>query len=794
MDNISKENNNLRKSFIWNTIGILTTSITSIIYMMILTRYSNLEEVGIFAFCFSFACTMVTLASFGGRTYQVTDLNSKFKTSTYINTRYITVIFSYVLIVIFLFFKDYNIEKNIILLLLCLFKFFEEISDVYYGILQKNNKLYKVGIYQFFKSIINIILFFIGIRFLNNLFLSILFITINNLFFILLIERFNAKKIENWEFLFDKKEIKKLLNINVYICLFTFLSMYLVNSPKYAIDNYLTSEIQAIFNILMMPSTFMVLIGGFILNPLLVNISKLYLNNKEKELKIIIKYITLIILIIGISSLIFVYFFGTNILEFIYDLDFSNYKYELLIVIFGSILYTFSSIISTLLISLRKIKVQFVISIICSILAYFTSYYFVKEYSLIGGVYSYLIIMFFRFLFYVILLYKFLFCKKRKYDNDIIYIRSTSIINDSRASKEISSLLNNNYNVYVLGLDRDKKIKDYDNISLNNKNINGSFFKFNCRYGIGVKTIIGLFFFQIWLLYKLIINNKKYKYVHACDFDCGFVSMIICKIFNKKMVYDIYDYYSDSRNMPNKIEKIINKLENKVINYSVVTIICGEWRKKQIEGSSPKKIVVIHNTPDINLVDRKVIVKSSNKKIKIAYVGILQEHRLLMEILEEVKTKEKYELHIGGFGLYEDYLIKMSEKYNNIYFYGSLVYADVLNLEKDCDLLFATYDPKIRNHKYSAPNKIYEAMALGKPIIVCKNTGIDKFVTKYKLGQVINYDAKDFFDKINNIFSENKKLKEFSFNSKKLYNEKFSWSIMEKKLINIYKGLGSEDK
>ena len=46
-------------------------------------------------------------------------------------------------------------------------------------------------------------------------------------------------------------------------------------------------------------------------------------------------------------------------------------------------------------------------------------------------------------------------------NNSIYYIRSTSIINDSRASKEITSLINNNYNVVVIGWDRDKKIKDY---------------------------------------------------------------------------------------------------------------------------------------------------------------------------------------------------------------------------------------------------------------------------------------------------------------------------------------------
>ena len=136
--------NNIKKNYIWNTIGALTISLTSLFYTMILSRFSDINSVGIFSFGFSFACMMVTLASFGGRTYQVTDTKDEIKTSTYILTRYITVLATFILVIIFLLFKNYSTEKNIIIVLLCTFKFFEEISDVYYGIIQKKKKLYKV--------------------------------------------------------------------------------------------------------------------------------------------------------------------------------------------------------------------------------------------------------------------------------------------------------------------------------------------------------------------------------------------------------------------------------------------------------------------------------------------------------------------------------------------------------------------------------------------------------------------------------------------------------------------------
>lgn len=312
------------------------------------------------------------------------------------------------------------------------------------------------------------------------------------------------------------------------------------------------------------------------------------------------------------------------------------------------------------------------------------------------------------------------------------------------------------------------------------------FLKFRAGYGESIVNVFGLCLFQFWLLYKLIRDNKKYKYIHACDFDCGFVAMIVCSIFNKKLVYDMYDYYSDSRPMGPFVTKLINGLENAVINSSYASIICGEWRTEQIAGSKPKQLFVIHNTPEISGVQHKNMLKSKADKIKIVYAGILQDHRLILEILEEIKEHNEYELHIAGFGKYEREILAAYQEGENVFFYGSLPYSDVLSLESECDILFATYDPDIKNHKYSAPNKVYEAMALGKPIIVCKDTGIDKMVTENKIGCAVEYNAKAFFEGIKQLVSNSENLEEIKFNAQKLYKEQYNWKTMEQRLMEIY--------
>ena len=93
-----------------------------------------------------------------------------------------------------------------------------------------------------------------------------------------------------------------------------------------------------------------------------------------------------------------------------------------------------------------------------------------------------------------------------------------------------------------------------------------------------------------------------------------------------KLVYDIYDYYIDSHCVPKIIESLVERLETSIINVADVTIICTEERKEQIAKSTPRRLVVIHNSPDV----KKVICKEI--KYDYAYCGSLFERRLLREI------------------------------------------------------------------------------------------------------------------------------------------------------------------
>ena len=92
--------------------------------------------------------------------------------------------------------------------------------------------------------------------------------------------------------------------------MFQFLVSYIISSPKYAIDSFLSEDIQAIFNILIMPATFVYLVGSFILNPFLVKVAKSFNQHKYQESKKQIKNIIVALLAISVVIMFGAYILG----------------------------------------------------------------------------------------------------------------------------------------------------------------------------------------------------------------------------------------------------------------------------------------------------------------------------------------------------------------------------------------------------------------------------------------------------------------------------------------------------
>jgi glycosyltransferase involved in cell wall biosynthesis len=370
---------------------------------------------------------------------------------------------------------------------------------------------------------------------------------------------------------------------------------------------------------------------------------------------------------------------------------------------------------------------------------------------------------------------------------NVIFLRSNPVDPDSRVEKEVNALLKVGHSVKVLAWDRDSKYS-LQTKTLNLENGEVEIFRIGipATFGGGFKrNLLPLIMFQLNIYHWLKKNISSFDVIHACDFDTSFTSIIFAKLHNKKIVYDIFDYYVDSFKIPIMIKPFIEFFDSRIIKYSDAVILCSEERIRQVKNPGRRRFHIIHNSPpEINSNQTNSNYQKSNK-LKIVYVGILDEGRMIKEIVKIVQSCEFFELHIAGFGRLEDYLINVARACNNIFFYGRIPYGKTLELERMCDIITAIYDPKIRNHKFAAPNKFYEALMLGKPLIMISGTGKADFVNKEQIGFVIDYEYSSLKQAFTEIYENIDYWRKSEDRIKKYYTD-FSWSEMEKRLIAIY--------
>lgn len=376
--------------------------------------------------------------------------------------------------------------------------------------------------------------------------------------------------------------------------------------------------------------------------------------------------------------------------------------------------------------------------------------------------------------------------KQLNLKNRVCFVASNPFKPDPRAEKQMLLLSNNQYQITGIGWDR-ASYKDYQYQIMSNVIIQEIGIK--SSFGSGMKNLWPILKFNLRLFKKLFKMRKSIDIVHSVNLDTGLTCLLFAKFFKKRLVYDIYDYYVDAFPVPKKLRNLVRKIENLVINKSDLLILPIDSRRKQISGSNPKKTLILYNTPneEIETISNQKRSYYQANKINISFVGALVADRFLEELLSLTSKRTDIFLHIAGFGNKE--LVDKIQNGNNqnVHFYGKVSHKEGLEISNMADLMVAIYNPSVPNHRYSAPNKFYEALFLGKPIVVAKKTGIDELVEKYNVGHAIDYSQKDF----NRLFDslDKSKFGEFKANNQSVYKDHFSWEKMEEKLLNAYRSL-----
>jgi len=130
--------------------------------------------------------------------------------------------------------------------------------------------------------------------------------------------------------------------------------------------------------------------------------------------------------------------------------------------------------------------------------------------------------------------------------------------------------------------------------------------------------------------------------------------------------------------------------------------------------------------------------------------------------------------------------ISVSQK-GKIEFLSWLPYDEVIRYTRNADILFALYNPNIPNNRYASPNKLFEAMMCSKPIIVSDGSSMADIVRKENCGLVVPYGNVEAIKHAILTLKDNPELcTQLGRNGRGAYEEKYSWKIMEERLLAAY--------
>jgi len=370
----------------------------------------------------------------------------------------------------------------------------------------------------------------------------------------------------------------------------------------------------------------------------------------------------------------------------------------------------------------------------------------------------------------------------------IIMILDKPYPSDARVYPEAKSLIKAGHEITLLSWDKNAKNPKYEKLDEINvvRSYNSKFmeilpydiFRLHWWWRKGFNDALKLF------------EKNSYDVVHCHDLSSLPIGIKLKKKFDCKLVYDAHEIwgYMVEKDLHNVWSRYYLKKEKKLLEYVDQIITVNEPLKKYFKKITRTPITIIMNCkPLIN----KSYEPSHNKKMKLIYLGGLRKPRFLLEAIEVINEIPDVEFIIGGHSGKKKYIEELKKKCklaSNVNFIGKVPMEEVLTMTKNADVVFCMFDPNDKNNKVGLPNKVFESMVVGRPIIVTKNVYSGIFVEKKNIGLAIPCNKKSLKEAIL-ILRDNPDLRrKLGQNALNAAIRKYNWKEQEKKLLTIYGG------
>jgi glycosyltransferase involved in cell wall biosynthesis len=379
---------------------------------------------------------------------------------------------------------------------------------------------------------------------------------------------------------------------------------------------------------------------------------------------------------------------------------------------------------------------------------------------------------------------------------------TTDLKSDARVYHEARSLLKYGYDITVVMWNRkscSKRKEIYDGIKVDNVSLSVPF------TGTHVSLFPYLVLFNLMTFFKLLFMD--FDVVHCHDLDTLLAGLFAGKLKHKKIVYDAHEIYPlmVQPYVPKIIDEMLSLVEFSLIKKvdSLVTVseILSDYFKKGVRDKD--KISVIMNCKDARIfkTSKKEITELKErlgieKHFIILYDGWLMPDNGLEELFCAIEKldgqmRDMVAVICGDGYAEEEFRRMVKEKNieNYVKFVGKLQSKDIPLFVNACDVMYVVRRSTAKYNFLSTPNRLFEAVIAGKPVIASNFGNVRRIVERGGFGLLVNFEKIDELCSALLRLKHDKRLREELSEKAKSMSKTYNWASMEKKLLHLYENL-----
>ena len=377
------------RDYLWNTASSFMTALATVVMLLVVTRTAGIRAAGVYSLAIAVGQQFQTLGMYEVRAYHVTDVTHRFTFGTYLATRIVTVALMLAGIVGYAMVSGDGGSDVLLIVLVASLRVFDAFEDVYVCELQRVGRLDLGGRACFWRALSTTVVFSLTLALTCSLLTSTVTTLVLSVLTTVLVYLPPSRGLFPLRPAWAPGPVGQVLLACLPLFGASFISMYLSNAPRFAIDRYLDPTQQGYFAILFMPAVTINLMSLVIFRPLLTPMAALWARGARPEFtRLVRRGLASALAAFGVVALI-TYVAGPPLLALVFGKDVSAFSVELMVLVAGGAMNAASVVLYYALATMRLQRTIFLGYVLAALVMTALCLTLVPAHALLGAALAY---------------------------------------------------------------------------------------------------------------------------------------------------------------------------------------------------------------------------------------------------------------------------------------------------------------------------------------------------------------------------------------------------------------------